>query len=322
MNDMNKLEQLAPIADEMLSGLHADEMMKRRILTAAREKTAPRRAAVRRFVPALSCAALAIACVGMLGLRLSGAQTQAAEPVAIRSIAAGDHTLDNSVRVADVGSSVRVADVGSSARVKSVAPSENSLFAVADGDIPLVAVNGCVYRMLTAPKNVDSSLVGDAVGSIAAFSDTPSLAEDDAFSSGLSNVSGEGTAIHAVSGLDASTAVAAEVGGKMRLFQRVSYAGRGPGGQGLEDTFSVRGLVTELTLSDVGTLTGDAANDAIAVLLDHAYLKSTDTSSHRQTLTATLSNGLKLQLGVSGDTVSGCGNWSCPEFFEAFKAAL
>lgn len=172
----------------------------------------------------MSCAALAIACVGMLGLRLSGAQTQAAEPVAIRSIAAGDHTLDNSMRVADIGSR---------ARVKSVSPSENSLFAVADGDIPLVAVNGCVYRMLTAPKNVDSSLVGDAVGSVAAFSDTPSLAEDDAFSSGLSNVSGEGTAIHAVSGLDASTAVAAEVGGKMRLFQRVSYAGQGARRTGL-----------------------------------------------------------------------------------------
>ena len=186
----------------------------------------------------------------------------------------------------------------------------------------LVAVNGCVYRMLPTPKNVDSSLLGDPVGSVAAFSDTPSLADDDAFSSGLSNVSGEGTAIYAVSGLDASTAVAAEVGGKMRLFQRVSYAGKGPGGQGLEDTFAVRSLVTDLTLSNVGTLTGDAANDAIAVLLDHAYLKSTDTSSHKQTLTATLSNGLKLQLGVSGDTVSGCGNWSCPEFFEAFNAAL
>ena len=313
MNDMNKLEQLAPIADEMLSGLHADEMMKRRILTAAREKTAPRRAAVRRFVPALSCAALAIACVGMIGLRLNGAQTQSAEPVAIRAIAAGDHTLDNSVRIADIGSH---------ARVKSAVPNENSLFAVADGDIPLVAVNGCVYRMLTTPKNVDSSLLGDPVGSVAAFSDTPSLADDDAFSSGLSNVSGEGTAIYAVSGLDTSTAVAAEVDGKMRLFQRVSYAGKGPGGQGLEDTFAVRSLVTDLTLSNVGTLTGDAANDAIAVLLDHAYLKSTDTSSHKQTLTATLSNGLKLQLGVSGDTVSGCGNWSCPEFFEAFNAAL
>lgn len=78
MMDIKELERLAPTADEMLSGLHADEMMKRRILTAAREKTTPRRASMRRFVPAMSCAALAIACVGMLGLRLSGAQTQAA----------------------------------------------------------------------------------------------------------------------------------------------------------------------------------------------------------------------------------------------------
>ena len=72
MIDIKELEHLAPMANEMLSGLHADEMMKRRILTAAREKTMPRRASVRRFVPAMSCAALAIACVGMLGLRLSG----------------------------------------------------------------------------------------------------------------------------------------------------------------------------------------------------------------------------------------------------------
>ena len=32
--------------------------------------------------------------------------------------------------------------------------------------------------------------------------------------------------------------------------------------------------------------------------------------------------GGKLQLGVSGDTLCGCGGWSCPEFFEAFEAAL
>ena len=44
MMDIKELERLAPTADEMLSGLHADEMMKRRILTAAREKTMPRRA--------------------------------------------------------------------------------------------------------------------------------------------------------------------------------------------------------------------------------------------------------------------------------------
>ncbi len=45
-------------------------------------------------------------------------------------------------------------------------------------------------------------------------------------------------------------------------------------------------------------------------------------SAKKQTLTATLTNGLKLQLGVSGDTVSACGGWSCPEFFEAFESGL
>ena len=127
---------------------------------------------------------------------------------------------------------------------------------------------------------------------------------------GLSNVAEAGQTIYAISGLDANTAVACEVGGNMRLFQRVSYAGKGPGGLGLEDTFSVRGQVAELTLS------------AVATLLDHATLKSADMSAKKQTLTATLTNGLKLQLGVSGDTVSACGGWSCPEFFEAFESGL
>ena len=99
---------------------------------------------------------------------------------------------------------------------------------------------------------------------------------------GLSNVAEAGQTIYAVSGVDVNTAVACEVGGNMRLFQRVSYAGKGPGGQGLEDTFSVRGQVAELTLSGVGTLIGDAANDAAAVLLDHATLKSADSSARKQ----------------------------------------
>ena len=67
---------------------------------------------------------------------------------------------------------------------------------------------------------------------------------------------------------------------------------------------------------------GMTSHTVISVLLDEATLKSTDASARRQTLTVTLENGLKLQLGVSGDTVCGCGGWSCPEFFEAFEAAL
>lgn len=62
--DIKELERLAPTADEMLSGLHADETMKRRILSAAREEkkrsvSMPRlcpRSAVRRWrSPASAC---------------------------------------------------------------------------------------------------------------------------------------------------------------------------------------------------------------------------------------------------------------------------
>ena len=268
------------------------------------------------LVPALCCAALAVACIGMFAPRLSQTAVSAAAspaPVSIDTIAAGDE---------QAASMTRMADVSGTARVRAAGGSSDSLFASTSGDIPLVAVNGAVYRMLSTPTNVESSLLGDAVGTVSTTTDEPSLADDSAMAGGLSNVAEAGQTIYAVSGVDVNTAVACEVGGNMRLFQRVSYAGKGPGGQGLEDTFSVRGQVAELTLSGVGTLIGDAANDAAAVLLDHATLKSADSSARKQTLTVTLTNGLKLQLGVSGDTVSACGKWSCPEFFEAFESGL
>ena len=315
MMDIKELERLAPTADEMLSGLHADETMKRRILSAAREeKKQP--VIMPRLVPALCCAALAVACIGVFAPRLNQAAVNAAAspaPVSIDTIAAGDR---------QTMTMTKMADVSGTARVRAAGGSSDSLFASTSGDIPLVAVNGAVYRMLSTPTNVQSSLLGDAVGTVSTTTDEPSLADDDAMAGGLSNVADAGQTIYTISGLDANTAVACEVGGSMRLFQRVSYAGKGPGGQGLEDTFSVRGQAAELTLSGVGTLTGDAANDAVAVLLDHATLKSADMSAKKQTLTVTLTNGLKLQLGVSGDTVSACGGWSCPEFFEAFESGL
>ena len=313
--DIKELERLAPTADEMLSGLHADETMKRRILSAAREeKKQP--VIMPRLVPALCCAALAVACIGVFAPRLNQAAVNAAAspaPVSIDTIAAGG---------GQTMTMTKMADVSGTARVRAAGGSSDSLIASTSGDIPLVAMNGAVYRMLSTPANVQSSLLGDAVGTVNTTTDEPSLADDDAMAGGLSNVADAGQTIYTISGLDANTAVACEVGGSMRLFQRVSYAGKGPGGQGLEDTFSVRGQAAELTLSGVGTLTGDAANDAVAVLLDHATLKSADMSAKKQTLTVTLTNGLKLQLGVSGDTVSACGGWSCPEFFEAFESGL
>lgn len=325
MNDFDKLDELRPIANEMLGGLHADEAMRHRILRAAKEDASPRRKPMMRAVPAVGMAALALVCVGVAGMRLNrpadsgsavlmAANAPDAAVVEIASIAAGEGSA--------VYDGELVADLGSGARIGVQAAKAESLFAEEDGEIPIVAVEGRVYRMLRTPKDIGSSMLGGEVGSVATHDEMPSMASPKEMQAGLSNVAAVGAAVYAVKGLDDATAVAAEVDGSMRVFQRVSYAGRGPAGASLEDTFSVRGSVKEMTLSGVGTLSGDAANDVMAVLLDGAVLKSADATARNQTLTVTLDNGLKLQMGVSGDTVCACGGWSCPEFFEAFEAAL
>lgn len=314
MNDLKALDHLGPIADEMLAGLHADETMRLRIKRAAMDASMPKRRAWR-FIPAVCCAALALICVSAAG-RL-GDREGAAVPVdtvEIDTIAAGDEVA--------VGGGTLMADLGDSASVRAKTSGNESLFATGSGDIPMVAMGGGVYRMLVTPQDIGSSLLDGEVGSVETQTQEPSLASAEELRGGLSNVASQGAAIYAVRGVASSTAVAVEVNGQMRVFQRVSYAGKGPDSQSLEDTFAVRGQVKTLELSGVGTLTGDAANAAVAVLLDQATLKSADASARKQTLTATLTNGLKFQLGVSGDTLCGCGGWSCPEFFEAFEAAL
>ena len=319
MNKLNSLDRLGPITDEMLAGLHADQQMKMRIRAAVNEKRRPaKRPAARTLVPALCCAALAIACVGAVNLRGVQPAPKAAE---IQTIAAGD-VMPGGDAVVMMMRSNQVADLGDHARVSASSASGESLFASGKGDIPLVTVDGAVYRMLTKPETLSGSLCGGEIGRISVKADEPSLAGNEAMKAGLSNVASEGAAVYSVNGLSRRTAVAAEVDGRMRVFQRVSYAGKGPGKQSLEDTFGVRGKVKRLELSGVGVLEGDTANVVIGVLLDNAALKSADASMGKQKLTVTLSSGLKLQLGVSGDTVTGCGGWSCPEFFDAFEAAL
>ena len=273
--------RLGPIADEMLGGLHADSRMKQRIEAAARQAQAPRRRALRTFAPALCCAALALCCVGVWGMQRGG-QPETAQ---INAIAAGDGST------AVVGST-QIADLGDGAKVGAATPKNTSLFATAEGDIPLVTVNGAVYRMLTSPKALSSSLRGDEIGGVAEALAEPSLATAEQLSAGVSNVAAQGAAVYAVKGLSSATAVATEVDGQLRVFQRVSYAGKGPGRETLEDTFDVRGQVETLELSGVGTLTGQAANDAIAVLLDHATLKSADMTAKKQSLTVTLESGV------------------------------
>ena len=312
MSDMKRLEELKPIADEMLAGLHADERMKRRVREAALAK-APRRRPARVLVPAVCCAALAVACVGVL----KSANVRAPGIARIDTLTAGSEdeaAPEGGVRLAGV--------LGAGASVRVAPQQEGTLFAGGEGDMPLVALDGGVYRMLSEPSPVSEALRGEAVGAIASFTEEPSLASEEALGAGLSNVAAEGSTIYAVAGLDSQTAIAAEVDGSLRLFQRVSYAGKGPGRQSLAEIFSVRGQVKEIALSGAGTLSGDAADEAIDVLLQNAALVSADASVRGDSLTVTLDNGLTLELGVSGDTLYGCGAWSCPEFFEAFEALM
>lgn len=310
MNDLKALDQLGTITDEMLAGLHADETMKMRVKAMAREGHERRRRV--RWAPAACCAALAVLCVGVGMNRLKGRTADPfGQPVRIDTIAAGDGALEGARTVADLGYGAKVYPAGAA---------EESLFATASGDIPMVSVGGAVYRLLEQPGTVEASLKGERLSEISAYTQEPSLASAEQMEAGVSNVAAEGTQIFAVANMDTSTAVLAEVDGRLRLFQRVSYAGKGPGAQTLEETFSVRGQVERVELSGVGELSGDAANEAVGVLLDYAVLTSADQTARKQFLTVTLHNGLKLQLGVSGDTLCGCGGWSCPEFFEAFEA--
>ena len=320
MNEMKTLDRLGPIADEMLAGLHAGEEMKRRVRVAAAQGRAESHTPRRAFVPAVCCAALALACVGVAGGSRLMLQTPEEPVVATRQGTVQIETI--AAGTGDALPGVSVADLGEGASVRAAAPRQDSLFATAAGDIPMVSVGGAVYRLLTSPQDMGDSLRGELLGTIGMFTQEPSLATEQELEAGVSNVAPEGAAVYAVTGMSSSTAVACEVDGRLRLFQRVSHAGRGPGSQSLEDTFSVRGQVRTMELSGVGALSGDAANEAVAVLLDHATLTAADQTAGKQTLTVTLDNGLRLQLGVSGDTLCGCGGWSCPEFFEAFEAAL
>ena len=312
MNDMKALEHLAPIADEMLAGLHADERMRLRVKNAAMAGRKTRRR-IYTAIPAACCAAAVLALAVVIPGRLAPKAALQEGVVPIASIAAGGEQMT-------IGETI--ADLSGGAQVRASSRGGQSLFAEAAGDIPMVAVGGAVYRLLETPGDMGGALMGGEIAAVALHTDEPSLLSDEEFAAGASNVAQQGAVVYEVDGIDPNTAVAAEVDGSMRLFQRVSYAGRGPGGLGLEDVFDVRGRVRSVEMTGRGEITGSAANEVIGVLLDRAILISADETARREYLTVTLESGLKLQMGVSGDMLCGCGGWSCPEFFEAFDAAL
>ena len=292
--------------DPEINQLEADESLRRRILSAAREKPAARPVRPR-------FAVLAAACVLVLvlggGLWYEHLRPKEALTVLLTSQPAGE--MDERT-----GGERGMLDVknGSVSISNHSVPAYRSVWAQnAGGKVPVIGVRGRYYRLLNSPASVSPSQLGEELGSVEEYTSEPALSG----ASLVSNVVEAGRTVYAVRGMNGAAA-AAEVNGVLRVFQRVSYAGAAlMGGESLRDTLQCGG-VSSLELSGVGRLSGGAAREVLDILLSRAAYQGSGCSETGQSLLIYLDNGLTMQLSVSGETLQGCGTWACPDFFTAF----
>lgn len=303
------LRDLPQDANKALDGLYATPFLKARIDRAVEEKKQGKvRFALPKWAPAMCCAAMVLV-LALTVLPLRGSQpdplitTNALGPTAVPTGAISGDLGDNAVTISTKGSVPGYRNIWSDAK---------------GGSFPLIGVNGKYYRMLTSPNRVSSGLLGGVVASISEFTTEPSLSGTDVV---LSNAVTSGSDVYSISGVSSDTLLAAEVDGRMRLFQRVSFNGNAlRGSEDLADTLAISGQVAAMELSGVGTVTDPAACEALlSLLLSDASYESSGSVSSKQSLLIDLNNGLVLQLAVKGDKLAACGVWSCPEFFESFE---
>lgn len=308
INIEEMLHNLPQDANKAMGGLTATPFLKARIdRAAAEQKPEKDHLSLRRWAPALCCAAV------LLVLTLAILPFGANQPgVIITTDTLGPTEPPANTITGDLNRG----DVFISA--SSSKPGYRSIWSdVQNGSFPLIGMNGKYYRMLTSPYSVDSDLLGSSVATVAEYTTEPSLSGTDVI---LSNVIKSGTAIYSVRGISSDTLLAAEVSGRIRLFQRVSFNGNAlRGREKLSNTLDLSGRVIAMELSGVGTVTDPAiCENLLKILLGSATYESSGSISSKQSLLIELDNGLVLQLAVKGDNLAACGVWSCPEFFEAF----
>lgn len=315
-----RLNDLPNIARQSLAGLEASEHLFLRIQRAAEQPAEPcvRRSTMRQLIPVCALA-LVVAISAVLGIPALLGTTPPEQPI-IHAQPAGsdaptamlaDHTL----------SLLDLRNQNVTIGAQSNAPKYRSIWASGtNGTFPLIGVNGRYYRMLSTPGSVNSRLLGSSVGTVAEFTTEPSLSGTNVI---LSNQASIGTKVYEVSGMG-GTLIAAEVNGKMRAFQRVSFNGSAlKGNEDLADTLQLSGHITAMELSNVGIITdANTCQKLFRTLINNASYQSSGSISGNQSLLLELDNGLTVQLAVKNDKLAACGTWSCPEFFEAFEDAL
>ncbi len=303
------LRGLPEAADKAMGGLEATPFLKARIDRAVNEKKQGKvRFAIPRWAPAMCCAAVVV----VLALTFMPMQQEQPGTLIDSGMLGNPTAAPQGVLTADL----RSGDVIITSN--NAKPGYRSFWAeTKDGSFPIIGISGKYYRMLTNPTAVPADMLGDALVRISEFTTEPSLSGTDAV---MSNAASSGAWVYEVAGLSADTVVAAEVNGRMRLFQRVSFNGNAlRGKEKLTDVLALEGKVIALELTGVGTVTNpDAAQALMATLLDCAEYESSGSITTKKALVIELDNGLVLQMNVKGDRLAGCGVWSCPEFFEAF----
>ncbi len=315
------LQNLPQAAEQGLSGLTAGPALKASIQLAAAEQKTPRTrfslTALARWGSLACCCALLVLALGTLlptqSTNTPDADTPPEGDLMITSGTLGDATNAPPI-IGDLNNS------GVYIRAGNSSPNYRDLWAASTGgSFPLIGVNGKYYRLLTTPRNVSSSLRGNALGTVSEFTTSPSLSGNNTV---LSNVVHFGETVYGVRGMS-DTLVIANVEGQMRLFQRVSFNGNARlGRETLSDTLQVRGHVIAMELTGVGTITDSALCERLLdTLFDCASYESRGSVSSRQSLIIELDNGLVVQMAVKNDSLAACGVWSCPEFIEAFEDA-
>lgn len=307
--ELNKqLEALQVNGDRALSGMTADRRLMLKIENSARQPVGRAPSSRRVWAPALAMAAVLALTVWVAVPTLN----RGGEHQLISTQAAGDPADVRRATMDVHRDNIIISRNGT-------IPGYRSLWEDTGATFPLIGVKGRYYRMMTSPVSVDSSLLGDCLGTVEEYTTEPSLSGTDVL---LSNIASFGTEVYEISGMG-GTLLAAKIGEDIRLFQRVSFnSGALRGSETLADTLQVSGRITAMELSDVGVVSdAETCETLFDMLMEYASYESSGMVSGKQNLLIELDNGLTVQLAVREDRLSACGTWSCPEFLEAFEQA-
>ena len=317
---MKRLENLNEMAQEALGGLCAGQDLRQRILKAARAQRKPAVRSLLRPIPVMAMAAALVVLVAAGALLVPGTLTPAA-PNGTNDVF-GSHPSGQVTAPPFRARALLDVPPGSITLSHGGSPEYRSIWASASGgNFPLIGVDGKFYRMMRNPSSIPQSLVGGSIGQVSEYTEEPALSDPNQV---ISNVVGQGETVYSVDGMG-DALVAASVDGSMRVFQRVSFANNAIlGWESLNDTLGIGGKVIGMELTDVGTISDEntAAQLADTLLSNASFVSASGSQSGNRSLLIQLSNGLFVQMYVKNDTLSACGSWSCPEFFEAFEAAV